>query len=273
MRSAIRRDDDGDLRVGGARRTGGTQERRPYRGSRKHYDAYGMRDMAVAIVDRLLADPPAVHAMALGPDAEIGVWSTDRDCYLLLAEHAVPGTHTLETGSGLSTILLAALGVDHTCITPSQDEPDRILAYCTDHDIGTSSLTFEIGCSDDVLPRMRREPLLDLVLIDGNHGFPAPILDWYYAGSRLAPGGLLVFDDAPLPAVAHLCAFVDRDPRFSLHRRTAKWVAYRRLGGGDLRQDWFEQGFYTAPAPPGVAAIPGRALRKLRRTLSRQGDT
>lgn len=224
-------------------------------------------DSAGTLVDRLLADPPAVHAMAAGPDAEIGIWSTDRDCYVLLAEHASPGAHTLETGSGLSTVLLAALGSNHTCITPSQAEADRILAYCDGHAIDSSALTFEIGCSDEVLPGMSRKPLLDLVLIDGNHGFPAPILDWYYAASRLAPGGLVVFDDIALPAVAHLCAFVDRDPRFSVHRRTEKWAAYRRTGQGDLRQDWFEQPFYTAPAPASLAAIPGRAVRKIRRTL------
>lgn len=228
-----------------------------------------MREQALVLVDWLLSDPPAVHAMSASLDAEIGIWSTDRDCYILLAEEASSGAHTLETGAGLSTILLAAIGAIHTCITPSQAEADRILAYCAERGIGTSSLTFQIGCSDEVLPIMPQDPALDLVLIDGNHGFPAPVLDWYYAASRLVSGGLVVFDDIALPAVAHLCAFVDRDPRFSSHRRTDKWVAYRRTGEGDLRQDWFEQPFYTAPPPMGIAAIPGRAVRKARRALSK----
>jgi predicted O-methyltransferase YrrM len=222
-----------------------------------------------ALVDGLLAEPPVVHAMDRSDDPELGVWSTDRDCYLLLAEHAGPGARTLETGSGLSTVLLAAIGARHTCVTPAQAEADRIVAYCADHGIDTESLTFEIGYSDEVLPRLPREALLDLVLIDGNHGFPTPMLDWYYAGSRLRPAGLLVIDDVALPAVAHLCAFVDRDPRWAIHRRTEKWIAYRRVTEGHLRQDWFDQPFYKSPAPAGLAALPARVVRKIRRTLGR----
>jgi predicted O-methyltransferase YrrM len=231
-------------------------------------DTVATLEAAPALLDRLLADPPAVHAMQVGDDPEIGIWSTDRDCYELLADHASPVARTLETGSGLSTVLLAALGAQHTCVTPAQDEADRIPGYCATHGIDTSSVTFEIGCSDEVLPRLSSEPPLDLVPIDGNHGYPTPMLDWYSAGSRLRPGGLLVLDDIVLPAVAHLRAFLDRDPRFATDRRTEKWAAYRRVTDGDLRQDWFEQPFYAAPAPSGVAAVPGRALRKIRRTLA-----
>jgi hypothetical protein len=223
------------------------------------------------MVDRLLADPPAIHAMGLGPDADVGVWSTDRDCYLLLAEEVRPGACTLETGSGLSTILLTALGAIHTCVTPARVEADRIVAYCEAHDIPTSLLNFEIGCSDEVLPKLPRLPHLDVVFIDGNHGFPVPMIDWFYAGSLLGEGGLLVVDDIPLPAVAHLCAFVDRDPRFEPEKRTSTRASYRRNGEGDLRQDWFEQGFYGPPLTLGD--VPGRAVRKLRRTLTTRGRT
>src|SRR4051794_28957762 len=133
-----------------------------------------MAPSAVDLVDRLLREPPAVHAMDLSDDPAIGVWSTARDCYLLLAENAGPGMQTLETGSGLSTILLAALGARHTCVTPARSEVERIIAYCEQHDIDTANVTFEIGCSDDVLPALPADQQFDVVLIDGNHGFPTP---------------------------------------------------------------------------------------------------
>jgi len=221
-------------------------------------------ESATALVDRLLADPPAVHDMDLSPHPKVGLWPTDRDCYLLLAENTGPGTDTLETGSGLSTILFAGVGARHTCVTPAQVEVERILTYCADRGIETTSLTFEIGCSDDVLPRLPIEQSLDLVFIDGNHGFPAPMIDWYYAGSRLRAGGLLVIDDVALPAVAHLCAFLDRDPRWSVSRRTSKWVAYRRVTAGSLRQDWYEQPFYSTSPPRGLGNLPARAMRRVR---------
>lgn len=221
---------------------------------------------ADSLVDRLLADPPAVHAMAADDDAAIGLWSTGRDCYMLLAEAAGPATRSLETGSGLSTVLLTALGAQHTCVTPSHDEARRIKAFCVARGIDASSLTFRIGASDEVLPTLAGEPPLDLVFIDGGHGFPTPMIDWYYAGGRLRSDGLLVLDDVALPAVAQLCAFLDADPRFAADRRTAKWASYRRTGHGSLRQDWFEQPFFT-PTSINWRDIPTRALRKAQRTL------
>jgi hypothetical protein len=205
--------------------------------------------------------------MSAEVDADIGLWSTDRECYALVADTVEPGMRTLETGSGLSTVLFAAIGADHTCVTPSPEEAARILAYCERRDIATDTLRFELGASDEVLPRLAGGPPLDLVFVDGNHGFPTPMIDWFYGASRLVPGGLLILDDAPLPAVAHLCAFVDRDPRFSVHRRTAKWVAYRAVAGGSLRQDWFEQPFYASPTSASLRAIPGRAARRMAREV------
>jgi hypothetical protein len=224
---------------------------------------------STTLVDTLLADPPAVHALRAGPDPDIGLWSTDRDCYLLLAEHAHAGARTLETGSGLSTVLLAAAGADHTCVTPSQAEADRIVTYCVEHGIDTSTLRFVIGPSDEVLPGLTLEPPLDLVFIDGGHGFPMPMIDWYYAGSRLRANGALVLDDVALPAVAQLCAFLDRDPRFQRGQGTTKWSSYRRVDEGTLRQDWFEQPRFSG-APQGLSTVPARAIRKIRRTLGRQ---
>jgi len=227
-----------------------------------------MASGAAGVVDRLLAEPPDVHDMTTQPGAELGLWSTERDCYLLMEEHATPGTRSLETGSGLSTILLTALGATHTCVTPSQGEADRIVDYCKAHDISTTSLTFEIGCSDEVLPRLEPKADYDLLLIDGNHGFPVPMIDWYYGASVLKRGGLLIIDDIALPAVAHLVAFLDRDPRFEAHRRTDKWAAFWKVEGGDLRQDWFDQPSFPAPLPTTVRGLAERAVGKLRRSAA-----
>jgi hypothetical protein len=225
------------------------------------------RAAAEELVDRLLADPPVVHAMDLTTEPELGVWSTDRDCYVFIAEHVAPGARTLETGSGLSTVLFTALGAHHTAVTPAQHEAERIVSYCRDHGIDAGNLRFEIGFSEEVLPSLDREEQFDLVMVDGNHGFPTPILDWYFAGSRLRPSGRLIMDDVSLPAVAHLCAFMDRDPRWSADRHAGKWNAYRRLSEGDLRQDWFEQPFYGRPVT-GLRDLVGRAPGHVRRTLA-----
>jgi predicted O-methyltransferase YrrM len=226
-----------------------------------------MLDSAAAVIDELLADPPALHAEAAGDDGTREIWPTDRERYRFIAEYTCPALRTLETGAGLSTIVFAATGARHTCVTPDAADVDRIHRYCAAQRIDTSAVQFEIGCSDEVLPRLEHDTPLDLVLIDGNHGFPTPMLDWYYAAAHLRANGLLVLDDVALPAVAHLCTFIDCDPRFSLHRGAGTWRAYRKLIEGGLRQEWFEQPFYATPDAAPLAEIPGRVLRRVQKRL------
>ena len=94
-----------------------------------------------------------------------------------------------------------------------------------------------------MLPRLTG-PSLDLVLVDGGHGFPAPIVDWYYAASRLRQGGVVILDDLQLPQVRlGLHEFLAADPRWERVEATQKWAAYRRLTDGLLREEWREQAF------------------------------
>ena len=67
-------------------------------------------------------------------------------------------------------------------------------------------MTFRIGLSHEVLPRWEPRPL-DLVLIDGAHGFPYPILDWWHIAPHVRIGGTVLLDDAYLPAVAAIVDF------------------------------------------------------------------
>jgi hypothetical protein len=221
------------------------------------------RAVAPAVLDRLLADPPLVHDMGGGEVASLG---TERSCYELLAGSARPGDRTLETGLGVSTALFGALGTAHTCVTPSAAEVARLRAYCAERAIPLDGVTFAVGPSAQVLPRLGTGPV-DLVLIDGAHGFPLPVLDWFYAGGRLRRGGLLVVDDVDLPAVGLLVGFLDADPRWEPVAGTAKWRAYERRSEGPLGEEWVDQPFFVPPPPPlwrRAAATLARRARALR---------
>jgi len=227
----------------------------------------------MGVVDALLADPPAVHPMDDSADPTIGVWSTEEACYRFLAEHCPPGTRTLEVGCGLSTVLFAALGAQHRCVTPGLAERDRIVAYCKEHDIDTERVVFDVESSHAALPRLQRElDGLDLVLIDGGHGFPLPIVDWFYAAPLLVPGGVLIVDDIGLPAVKLLVRFLDADPRWEQRARTDKWAAWRRHDDSDMVEDWYEQPFFTVH-DTGVRAFARRvtagATHRARRLAKR----
>lgn len=218
------------------------------------------------VVDRLLADPPVVHYMDMSGDPPLGLWATEDSCYRFLATRVRRGDRTLETGAGLSTAVLAAVGAEHRAITVWAHERDRLLEYLTAHGIASDTVTFEIGPSHLVLPGLLRdgEPLLDLVLLDGCHGFPMPTVDWFYAGSLLREGGILVADDVELPAVAQLVRYLDADPRWQELERTSKWVAWRRGSAGPLCEEWVDQPFFAAPttAPQRVRRALGRVKRR-----------
>jgi predicted O-methyltransferase YrrM len=223
----------------------------------------------LAAVDRILADPPVVHPMEASANPRMGVWATEPECYRFLAAHCPAGTRTLETGSGLSTVLFAALGAEHICCTAGQEEADRVLAHCASRGIDASGLRFEVGSSHRTLPPLEAAGIeRDLVLVDGSHAFPLPAVDWFYGAALLRAGGVLVVDDLELPAVRVLSRFLDKDPRWARLAGTRKWCAWERRVGGTLSEDWTEQSFYGQPRNPLLAAAR-RVVGKLRHELAR----
>jgi hypothetical protein len=146
---------------------------------------------------QLRANPPGLH----GEGDEY--WGLAWPALDWLERNVEKGMATLETGAGSSTIVFAAAGADHEAITPAAEEAERIRRICAERGIDASHVTFRIGSSHEVLPAREPRPL-DLVLIDGAHGFPYPILDWWYLAPHLKVGGLMLVDDAYMPPVAAL---------------------------------------------------------------------
>jgi hypothetical protein len=195
----------------------------------------------IAAVRRVLADPPQVH-----PGTN-GAWSTDPACYEYMAHIAKPGIRTLETGLGVSTALFALWGCEHTCVVYRQAEVDACRQYLTSRKISDERITFHVGPSERILPNLELQDL-DLVFVDGCHGFPVPTIDWFYAASMLRAGGVAVLDDAQLLQVRlGLFEFLNRDPRWTRTRRRRKWVAYQRQESGALSEEWAQQAFLGVP--------------------------
>ena len=157
-------------------------------------------------------------------------WSVSAETLRFLEAHVTEGCHTLETGAGLSTVMFAALGAHHLCICPSADEAARIKQFCEDEGISTERLAFNIDFSENVLPNLQTEPL-DVVLIDGGHGFPMPAIDWYYTAGKLKQGGIVIIDDTHLWSCGMLVDFLKKDRAWKamgwIGRRT---FAFRKVG-------------------------------------------
>lgn len=192
----------------------------------------------LAEVRKVLEDPPRVHRQGAL------TYKTHQRCYEFLAEASASGSRTLETGLGISTVLFAAWKTEHICIVPDQDEVDRLLDYC-DGVRDSAGITFLVEPSDLALPHLVESGhKIDLLFIDGGHGYPTPTIDWHYGNLMLKPGGICVIDDIQLPHVHdYLARFLLRDPRWEVLAHTTKWLAVRKGPEVPDREDWDEQPF------------------------------
>jgi hypothetical protein len=164
--------------------------------------------VSTPITDSIRATPPPLHGGA-------EYWGLAWSALSWLEEHVTSEMATLEIGSGASTIVFAAAGSTHEAVTPDATEETRIRAACDGREVDHSGVTFHIGLSHEVLPVWQPRPL-DIVLIDGAHGFPYPVIDWWFLAPHLRVGGLVLLDDAYLPAVGAIVDFVRDSPAWEL---------------------------------------------------------
>ena len=149
----------------------------------------------------LLREQPNFHADYAGDrliQSEVFNWRLNPEVLLWMLEGVAPNSRTLETGCGYSTVVFSLLGSEHITISPFVEEHQAIQRWCSRNQISTNRVTFVARTSQDVIATMQGGPPLDLVLVDGDHAFPTPFIDWYYTAERLKPGGYLIVDDTNL---------------------------------------------------------------------------
>lgn len=190
-------------------------------------------------IRELVRRPPKLHVHRGRPIS----WGINRALADLLRREVSARSRTLETGAGVSTLIFLLLGATHDAISPDPDEASKILAYCTEHRIPTDRYVHHLARSEAVLPTLPLEPGLDLVLVDGDHAFPIPCLDWFYAARRLRRGGLMVLDDVSLWSVRIVADFLSADDAWQQIERSRRFAAYRLLVDPDraLSRWWGEQ--------------------------------
>ena len=150
---------------------------------------------------------------------------------------------TLETGNGLTTLLFSILAGKHFSISPSQVVFDRILEFLHNHNwpLPSENLVFICAGSEVVLPR-EAFPLLDVVLIDGNHGFPLPFLDWFYTSKLLRIGGVMIVDDCQLWTGNTLKEFLLKEPEWKqVFDDERKTFGFQKIAATNVTKDWYQQ--------------------------------
>jgi hypothetical protein len=227
------------------------------------------------VTQQLRSSPPNLHGKG---DAYFGLaWPALE----WLEQTLRPDMTTLETGSGASSIVFAAAGSAHTVISPAADEHERIRAWCAENGISTARVEFLAASSDTALAGSWTPDALDLVLVDGAHLFPFPVLDWFFTARRLRVGGRMVLDDAFLPSVNMVVRFLRSSQSWDFEGALSyRTVCFRKIDD-DIGYDALGHRFDRLPRfgylPPAARAaayarhllidrspLVQRALRRLR---------
>ncbi len=186
----------------------------------------------------VLADRPKLHKDRTG---DLVSYQASEEVLSFIDRHVTENSRTLETGAGISTILFALKGSKHICVVPSQGQIDRIQQYCTSHQISSDKIDFQLQNSEVILPILNPQDL-DLILIDGCHGFPIPFIDWFYATSHLKKDGILIVDDTQIWTGAVLKEYLISELEWELVQDIAPRASiFRKLQAKIRTKEWDEQ--------------------------------
>jgi precorrin-6B methylase 2 len=169
--------------------------------------AAGASDRPRLSADEIRKDPPLVH------DQGNHCFSLSLAALRWLEQRLEPSMRTVETGCGSSTVLFAGSGAEHTVVTPVEAEHERLRLYCAERGVDASNVTFMAQPSHEALRHVASD--IDLALLDGAHGYPYPIIDWFLIAPMLKVGGHLLIDDSFIPAVRSLVDYLDGSAAWS----------------------------------------------------------
>lgn len=126
-------------------------------------------------------------------------------------------SNSTETGSGKSTLLFSAISERHTCFTLGTEnnaDANSLAAVRQSPFFNAGNVEFVLGPSQRTLPSHVFNYPLQVIFIDGPHGYPFPELEYYFLYPHLEAGGLLILDDIHIPTIARLCEFLKEDAMF-----------------------------------------------------------
>jgi Methyltransferase domain len=159
------------------------------------------------------------------------------------AEKLGPVQHSAETGSGKSTLLFSHLSAKHEVF--ALDAGDSISRVKSSHLFNSSAVKFIEGPSQLTLPRHVFEEKLQVVLVDGPHGYPFPDLEYYYFYPHIAVGGLLLIDDINIPSIKSMFEIIRAGDMFELVQVVEYTAFLRRTEApliDPLSDSWWLQG-------------------------------
>jgi len=136
---------------------------------------------------------------------------------------------TIETGGGWTTCVFASYAKKHICVNPDITANELVKRFLEEHDVSIGELVFLNETSDTGLPALDKSCEFDVALIDGNHSFPIPILDWHYIDLHLKKGGIFLIDDSNIRSVKVLCEYLSMEKSYKRVIDIGNMVVYRKI--------------------------------------------
>ena len=193
--------------------------------------------------DEILKENLLIH---LNKEGKPVTWKFhDNAVYYFIEANLCPQSVTLETGMGFSTLIFAICGGYHTAIAPSQQEAKNIRDYLQSRGELKNNLSLICERSERALPRIAGMEL-DVMLVDGRHGFPAPAIDFFYGASLLKIGGIMIIDDTHLSQVYELVQYMRASTDWQCVKEFNKTIAFRKISDAEYNAEWGGQPFFLA---------------------------
>jgi len=151
---------------------------------------------------------------------------------------------TVETGAGRSTLVFSWRSRVHTAF--ALDTGESVSKPLNSPLRGPASMSVVDGPTQETLFHHVFPEPLDLVLLDGPHGFPFTALEYLRLYPHIRTGGVLVVDDVQIRSVGDVYRFLRADDMWSLDRRvdnTAFFVRTVAPAVDPLSDSWWLQGY------------------------------
>jgi hypothetical protein len=180
--------------------------------------------------------------------------------------------HSVETGSGASTLLFSHLSRDHTVFAVDGGS-GSISNVKSSALLDPSTTKFVEGPTQITLPAHRFCRRLQAALLDGPHAFPFPALEYYYIYPHLDEGALLILDDIHIRSVHDFFRFLRADEMFRLIAVVERTAFFRRTASAPFDpfgDGWPLQGYNNRLLMRFVwwertkSAVPPRIRRSLK---------
>ena len=152
--------------------------------------------------------------------------------------------NTAETGSGKTTMLFSHLSKKHTVF--ALDNWNSMSAVKNSILFKSENVTFIEGPTQITLPQFSFTEKLDIVLLDGPHGYPFPDLEYFYFYPHIRTGGLLLIDDILIPTLKRMFQILKADDMWELLEVIENFAIFKRTAASliDPTSDsWWLQGY------------------------------